>query len=425
MKVKNSTANYIYTAAIHLYQGGLQLASIRNRKARLMLDGRKKTLQTLKKNVAPSDNVIWIHAASLGEFEQGRPLIELIRRNLPDRKIVLSFYSPSGFEVRKNWDGADAVVYLPADTPRAMRRFIDALNPSLAIFVKYEFWGNCLNELRRRNIPVFLISAVFRPQQIFFAPHGAFFRRMLTCFSHIFVQDRSSLTLLKNAGIEQASIAGDTRFDRVTDIMRSTSPIPILESFKQKSSKTIFIAGSSWPADEAVYFPWLKANSDAVASIIAPHEFNPSRLKQMKEMLAPDINAVLLSEANEDPSLTNKADCLIIDCFGLLSSAYRYADIAYIGGGFGSGIHNINEAAVYGMPVIFGPHHDKFIEAREIISAGGGFDIENTNSFDTLMTTKIMTPSFRENAGKAAASYIKSKIGATQIIYEAIFSKRK
>lgn len=419
-QTKKSPADYLYTAAIHLYQAALHIASYRNRKARLMLDGRKKTLSDIQAAVSRSDSTIWVHAASLGEFEQGRPLMEMIRRKHPHSKIVLSFYSPSGFEVRKNWNGADVVVYMPADTPRAMRRFIDAVNPRIAIFVKYEFWGNCLKELYRRNIPVYLISAVFRPGQIFFSSHGAFFRRMLNCFAHIFVQDRNSMVLLRNAGIEQVSVAGDTRFDRVTDIMRSTSPIPELDSFKKNCNRTILMAGSSWPADEAVYFPWLKSNSDKVACVIAPHEFNEARLKKMKELLAPQVKAVLLSEVKDKPELIQSADCLIIDCFGLLSSAYRYADIAYIGGGFGTGIHNINEAAVYGIPVIFGPRHEKFIEATELIASSGGFEVSDYNSFGSLMDSMLSTPLSRIEAGQKAAAYIQSKIGATPLIYDSI-----
>lgn len=411
----------LYTTGIHLYQGGLKAASLRNAKAREMLAGRKETPAGLRRAVGATDSPVWVHAASLGEFEQGRPLMERLRREQPDRKIVLSFYSPSGYKVRRDWGGADAVVYLPADTPRAMRRFLDTLHPSMAIFVKYEFWGNCLHELQRRGIPAYLISAVFRPDQIFFKGHGGLFRRMLHTFRHIYVQDEASRRLLAAHGVNEVTVAGDTRFDRVTDIMRSTKEIPLLDRFTRGGTRLTFMAGSSWGPDEEVYFPWLKRQGGKPLTVIAPHEFDAARLEAMRRGLEPEMRAVLLSEAEKSPELADKADCLIIDCFGLLSSAYRYADIAYIGGGFGTGIHNINEAAVYGIPVVFGPRHSKFIEARELIEAGGGFSISDARQFAQLMDSKLMKPDYRQAAGKAAGEYIASKLGATDIIYKNLF----
>lgn len=414
-------SEHLYTGAIHLYQGVLRVASLRNAKAMSMLKGRRESLTRLRHSIDASHRPVWVHAASLGEFEQGRPLMERLRREHPDIKIVLSFYSPSGYKLRHNWEGADSVVYLPADTPAAMRSFIDTLNPSAAIFVKYEFWGNCLHTLKRRGVPVYLISAVFRPNQIFFRRGGGVFRRMLECYTHIYVQDSRSAQLLERCGLKGVTVAGDTRFDRVTDIMRSTRQIPALERLKQVDSRLLLMAGSSWEGDEAVYFPWLKNHRNEVLTVIAPHEFDFPRLARMKEALAPELRVVFLSEVTNNPDLLQGADCLIIDCFGLLSSAYRYADIAYIGGGFGAGIHNINEAAVYGIPVVFGPRHDKFIEARELIEAGGGFCVYDATSFANLMSRHLTDEGARKKAGNAAGAYIHSKLGATDIIYSDIF----
>lgn len=410
----------LYTGAIHIYQGLLRVASLRHAKAKAMLSGRRESIARLHECLTPADSPVWVHAASLGEFEQGRPLMERLRREYPNRKIVLSFYSPSGYDVRRDWAGADCVVYLPGDTPRTMRAFIDALNPAVAIFVKYEFWGNCLLELKRRGVPAYLISAVFRPGQMFFKKGGSYFRRLLHCFTRIYVQDENSRRLLEGCGVGNVTVAGDTRFDRVTDIMRSTHDIPALERFTRSGAGLTFMAGSSWGADEEVYFPWLKEQAGKLRSVIAPHEFDAARLHDMKRALAPQLHTVLLSEAEQHPELLDTADCLIIDCFGLLSSAYRYADIAYIGGGFGTGIHNINEAAVYGIPVVFGPRHSKFIEAGELIEAGGGFSIADGKSFAGLMES-LRPASARTKAGEAAGAYIRSKLGATDTIYSDIF----
>lgn len=414
-------AGALYTGAIHIYQGLLRLASARVGKAGAMLSGRRQTLSRLAAALEPGDRPVWVHAASLGEFEQGRPLMERLRRERPGCKIVLSFYSPSGYSVRENWGGADVVVYLPGDTPRAMREFLDALRPSVAVFVKYEFWGNCLRELSRRGVPVYLISAVFRPGQVFFARYGSYFRSLLGCFTHLYVQDEASRRLLADHGVHDVTVAGDTRFDRVTDIMRSTREIPLLGRFTGCGDRLTFMAGSSWAADEDIYFPWLKSHAGAVRSVIAPHEFDAARLQAMRSRLAPEVRMVLLSEAERDPSLLDAADCLVLDCFGLLSSAYRYADVAYVGGGFGAGIHNINEAAVYGIPVIFGPRHSKFIEAGESIAAGGGFSVTDAAAFADLMDRRLMDSGIRSAAGKAAADYIASRIGATDIVYAGIF----
>lgn len=408
----------LYTAGIHLYNGLLRLASLRNRKARLMLRGRRETMARVRAARREGERWVWVHAASLGEFEQGRPLMERIAAEHPEVKIALTFYSPSGYEVRKNYAGAHLVAYLPADTPRAMRRFIDALRPELAVMVKYEFWGNCLRELSRREIPVLLISAIFRESQLFFKPWGGWYRSMLHRFSHIFVQDDASRRLLAGIGVTAVTVAGDTRFDRVTDIMRTVRDIPALDALTSGKTRLTMIFGSSWEADEQVYFPWLREAAGEVKAVIAPHEFDAARLETMRKALAP-LRVLLLSEIADKPGSAADADVLIIDCFGLLSSAYAYASVAYVGGGFGTGIHNINEAAVYGIPVVYGPRHEKFLEARELAEAGGGFSIDGRASFERLMDSRtgLLNTAVRKKAGAAAGAYIRSKLGATDKIY--------
>lgn len=417
-----------YNLAIQLYSVALRLAALKNRKASLMIQGRKQTLSRLREKVHPSDRYVWIHAASLGEFEQGRPLIERIRRQHPEYKIALTFYSPSGYEVRKNYTGADVVVYLPQDTPGQVRQFLDSLHPEIAIFVKYEFWRNYLTELSRRHIPTYLVSAIFRSDQLFFKRRGRWYAKLLRNFSHIFVQDKTSQKLLSTIGITKVTVAGDTRFDRVTDIMQSTVEIPQLDRFTRGGTRMTIIFGSSWEADEDIYFPWILNHAGDAKIIIAPHEFSDERLQKMRQRLAPTLKTVLFTEVQENPSLLNSADCLIMNCFGLLSSAYRYADIAYIGGGFGTGIHNINEAAVYSIPVIFGPRYDKFLEAKEIIKAGGGFSISSEKEFANLLDSKrrkggglFISSEARGKAGKKAGDYIKSRLGASDTIMPLIF----
>lgn len=415
---------WLYRLGIHAYQCALRLASLRNRKARAMLQGRRRTLDILQQSLPTGARPVWVHAASLGEFEQGRPLMERLRREHPEVPIVLSFYSPSGYQVRRDWPGADAVVYLPADTPRAMRRFLDALQPRVAIIVKYEFWAEMLRELRRRQVPTYLISAVFRPGQAFFRRTGGMFRRMLGDFTRIYVQDQQSQRLLDGIGVKNVVVAGDTRFDRVKAIRDQAREIPELDSFTRGGTRLTFMAGSSWPADEDVYFPWLKRHSADVLSVIAPHEFDAARLAEMQARLAPEVNAVLLSEVRKDPALLRNATALIIDCFGLLSSAYRYAHIAYVGGGFGAGIHNINEAAVYDIPVLFGPNYGKFLEAEGLIQAGCAFPLRSCADLLRIMEEDpaLLQPDPRAKAGAAAHRYICAHTGATDKIYADIFS---
>lgn len=407
----------LYTAGIHVYAAGVRCASLRLPKARLMVRGHRETFSRLHAAVDSwHEPVIWVHAASLGEFEQARPLIAGIRARRPEARIVLSFFSPSGYEVRKNWEGADVVVYLPFDTPRNVRKFLDIVRPEKAFFIKYEFWRNYLYGLWNRHVPTYLVSAVFRPEQAFFKRRSAWYRYWLRLYSRIYVQDERSRQLLADAGIDNVMVAGDTRFDRVSEILRTRKPIPVLEEFRKGAGgKPVFIAGSSWPQDEEMYRKWMIEND--LPAIIAPHEFDAARLRRLQEDF-PD--AVLYSQVKDAPEKACGARTIIMDCFGLLSSAYPYGDIAYVGGGLGAGLHNINEAAVYGMPVIYGPNNKKFIEARELAEAGGGFPFKDRHDFKTAADS-LLQPVARHRAGERAAAYIASKLGATRRICDDIF----
>lgn len=424
--------NPLYNTGIRLYAAGAKIASWRSVKVHKMLRGQSRTLATLRRRLGNRPGCIWFHASSLGEFEQGRPMIERLRREHPDKPILLSFFSPSGFEVKKNYPFADAVVYLPFDTPHRVKKFLDTARPSMAIFIKYEFWGNYLQELRRRGIPTYIISSIFRPGQRFFRSVGGMFRKMLRCFDHIYVQDERSRRLLKLIGVENVTVAGDTRFDRVTDVMRTTVDIPGFPEFGS-NARLRFIAGSSWEADEDIYVSWLNSHLD-VAFIIAPHEFNETRLEALRNRF--NCPVALLSEwtreikranlpAGQLPEHLKQVRGLIIDSFGKLSSLYRYADLAYIGGGFGAGIHNLNEAAVYGIPVIFGPNHSKFKEATDLIECGGGFSIASVADFYETIDALTATRAQLEQAGAAAGQYIRENLGATDRIYADLFGPRK
>jgi 3-deoxy-D-manno-octulosonic-acid transferase len=409
----------LYNLGINLYAFGASLLAHRSAKVSKMLAGQSAALADLhaeRVQKAVNGYDYWFHAASLGEFEQARPLIEKIRQQKPNAKILLTFFSPSGYEVRCNYDKVDTVAYLPFDKPRNVENFLEAVRPHKAIFVKYEFWGNYLEQLKKRNIPTYIISAIFRPKQIFFRPWGRIFRNMLKCYTHIYVQDDNSRRLLGGIGLTNVTVAGDTRFDRVSQIMATTVDLPLIDAFKSSSpSDLTLIVGSSWGADEDVYMPWLSDHKN-IRAIIAPHEFDKQRLDNLKKRLG--TGTCLYSEYKTEMT---DVRYLIIDCFGLLSSLYRYADIAYVGGGFGAGLHNINEAAVYGIPVIYGPNNYKFKEAKDLAQLGGGFEVRDKDSFDKIADSIAGNTDLRISAGKLAGGYIKDHLGATDIIYNDLF----
>lgn len=412
--------NAIYNIGLHLYKFGARIASLSNSKVKKMLNGQKATFQTLHDSGIDQGGAIWIHASSLGEFEQGRPLIERIRRQFPDKKILLTFFSPSGYEVRKNYPQVDAVVYLPFDTPRNARRFVATVRPSMAIFVKYEFWGNYLQQLKKAEVPTFIISAIFRPRQIFFKRHGGMFRNMLRCFDRIYLQDENSRQLLAGIGINNTVVAGDTRFDRVTDVMATTCDIPCGEALR-----SFIIFGSSWGDDENNYIPWLNSRKN-VKFIIAPHEFNKARVNALCNAI--DGNVISFSQWEKHVADNGKAPegvrGIVVDCFGKLATLYRYASVAYIGGGYGAGIHNINEAAVYGIPVVFGPNYHKFKEAHDLIALKGAFCVEDTASTSAILNQLLFDETFRAEAGKIAGQYIADNLGATDRIFADLFPKK-
>ena len=406
----------MYSIAIHLYAFIVELISPFHRKARLMRLGQWKTNGMLREKIDRNAKYIWFHASSLGEFEQGRPLIEKIKAEHPEYKVLLTFFSPSGYEVRKNYSGADVVCYLPFDTPFRVKKFLDLANPVMAVFIKYEFWANYLIELKNRKIPVYIISAIFRKDQLFFKWYGAIYRKVLSCFSHIYVQDDTSYALLNKYGITNVSVYGDTRFDRVQDVFKNTKQLPVVEMFvnNKKSEKQVtMVAGSSWPQDEEIFLSYFNEHPE-LKLIIAPHEIHKDHLMYIESLLKrPSIR---LSEANEK-DICGK-DCLIVDSFGLLSSIYRYGDLAYVGGGFGAGIHNVLEAAVYGIPVLFGPKYHKFKEARELLKVGGGFSVTDKKSFDEKIDELITYRDLLKAAGSNAGNFVKDNTGATEKVYK-------
>ena len=400
-----------YNLAISLYEFAAKVAALFSSKPAKMLEGQKRAFMYLLNNLDPYDKHIWVHAASLGEFEQGRPLIERIRKDYPKYKIVLTFFSPSGYEVRKDYKGADYVCYLPFDTPDNAMMFVRIVKPVVAYFIKYEFWRNYLRELHKNDVPAYSISSIFRPNQIFFRWYGKSYREVLHCFDHFFVQNEESKKLLFSAGVTFSTVVGDTRFDRVLDIRAEAQPLPLVERFK--GDALTLVAGSSWGPDEDIIISYFNAHPE-MKLVIAPHVVNDSHLKEIESKLKRPF--VRYTQATEES--VQQADCLIIDCYGLLSSIYRYGEISYVGGGFGVGIHNVLEAAVYGIPVIFGPKNKKFREARHLLEQKGGFEIRNSQEFETLMNRFLSDKVYLQTSGKAAGDYVKNNSGALEKIME-------
>lgn len=395
----------MYDLIISIYAGLVRLAKYFNPKARLMIDGHCDIFRILEQNIDPSSRYVWFHAASLGEFEQGRPVIEKIKEQYPQYKILLTFFSPSGYEVRKNYPFADIVCYLPFDTRKNVLRFLAIAKPSVSIFIKYEFWYNYLTELHRQQIPTYIISAIFRPSQLFFKWYGGRARKALRYYARICVQNESSRKMLEKVGVSNVVVCGDTRFDRVFDISNQAADLPLIEEFVEKrlpgEKRMTLVAGSTWPNDEDVLIPYFN-KSKGLKLIIAPHEIHESHLAAIESKLQrPTIRYSQLDDAN-----MQDYDCLIIDCFGLLSSIYRYGEIAYVGGGFGVGIHNVLEAAVYNIPVLFGPNYQKFREANHLIEFGGGYSVNGYESFEILVDRFLDQPKVLSDAGKKAGDYV-------------------
>ena len=397
-----------YNLIIYLYLLGVAIYSLFNEKVRKMWRGEREAFKILREKVDPQAKYVWFHAASLGEFEQGRPLMEQLRREHPEYKILLTFFSPSGYEVRKNYEGADIICYLPLDTITNARRFLRTIRPVMAFFIKYEFWYNYLHILKHRGVPVYSVSSIFRPEQVFFKWYGRQYGRVLNCFTHFFVQNEMSKELLAKIGITAVSVVGDTRFDRVLQIKEAAKQLQIVETFKQDAN--VFVAGSSWPPDEEIFIPYFNEHRDWKL-IIAPHVIGEDHLKQIEKQL--EGRRVVRYTAAKDEEEIGKADVLIIDCFGLLSSIYHYGEIAYVGGGFGVGIHNVLEAAVWDVPVFFGPNNQKFQEAQGLKAAGGGIDFQTYEQFASQMDLFLSDKEKLKVAGESAGRFVQSLAGAT------------
>lgn len=399
---------FLYNIGILLYGLIIRLVAPFNSKAKQFVEGRKHIFNQIAQRINASEPHIWFHFASLGEFEQGRPVLEKIKAEYPGKKIVITFFSPSGYEIRKNYAQADGVFYLPLDTRRNAERFIRAINPEIAIFTKYEFWHHYFEVLAKRKTPLFLISGIFRPDQVFFKFYGGFNRNILKHVDWYFVQNQQSVDLLKSLNIDQVRIAGDTRFDRVAENADHPAELPLVRLFAQNNK--VFIAGSTWPADENI-IKELATEMKEWKMVLAPHEIGAEHLKQI-EQLFPE--AIRYSKLNEQNAGTSRI--LIIDNIGMLSSVYQYADITYIGGGFGVGIHNTLEAAAFGKPVIFGPNYRKFQEAHDLLSIGAAKSIEDAQS----LSTAFQLLKNNQKAGQLAKEYVAQQKGATASIYEKI-----
>lgn len=408
----------MYNIAISVYSFALHLISPFHKKVKLMVEGHKNTYKILKSEIDTNSKYVWFHVASLGEYEQALPMIETIRKNKPNYKILLTFFSPSGYEVQKDNKLVDVVCYLPFDKKSNVKRFLDLAQPDIAIFVKYEFWYNFIHELYKREIPVYLISSIFRPNQLFFKPWGNVFKKILHYYTELFVQDKKSAQLLKKYGVDNVTVLGDTRMDRVIKVKENAIELPLVEKFATtKENETVLVAGSSWPEDEDILINYFNKHA-YLKLIIAPHLIGEAHLKQIEGKLKRP--AIRYSKVQTADTPIHNYDCLIIDNFGLLSSIYRYGQIAYIGGGFGAGIHNLPEAAVYGIPVIFGPNHKKFLEAKELLKSGGGFSISNETELNKVLKDFVTSPEDLEDAGEAAANYIYKSAGATNKIVDKI-----
>ena len=417
----------VYNIVIYFVLWGIAIASLFNEKVRKMWRGEREAFKILKQKVDPNAKYIWFHAASLGEFEQGRPLMERIRKDYPQYKILLTFYSPSGYEVRKNYEGADIICYMPVDTRLNAIRFLRLVRPVMAFFIKYEFWSNFLHILKYRNIPTYSVSSIFREDQVFFKWYGRSYAGVLKCFTRFFVQNEESKRLLEGIGITAVDVVGDTRFDRVLQIKEAAKQLPICEAFRTgvASSQSadvphtdfkVFVAGSSWPPDENIFIPFFNEHKDW-RLLIAPHVIAEEHLKLILSLIK---GKKVVRYTQTTPEEAADADVLIIDCFGLLSSMYNYGDVAYIGGGFGVGIHNTLEAAVWNMPVIFGPNNKKFQEAQGLLKSGGGFEINTYEDFSGLMGSLMNDEAFLKQAGDKAGAFVAHLAGATDKVLASV-----
>lgn len=404
---------FFYNILISLAWFGLKVIALFRPKIDLFVSGRKQTFAQLGEKLSPSKKTIWMHVASLGEYEQGLPILERLRQNYPAHQILLTFFSPSGYEVKKNTTAADAVVYLPMDTLSNAKRFLERTDPELAIFVKYEIWPNYLSELKKRNVPTFLVSAIFSKRQVYFKPFGGFMRKSLRTFAHFFVQDSNSRELLESIGFSNVTVSGDTRFDRVSKILKQDNRLDFMEHFK--NGKFCLVAGSTWPEDEEILIQYINRSTDGQTKFVfAPHEIKPAHVQKIEEGLQRKTMRFSQMEGKDLADF----DVLIVDTIGLLTKVYSYADVAYVGGGFATGLHNTLEPSVYGIPVIIGPDYTKFKEAEDLVKKGGVIPISDQRGFDTLMDTFLTDPIFLRKTGSINSEYINANVGATDLILE-------
>lgn len=405
----------LYNICILLYAQIVKIVALWDKKAKQWVEGRKGIFERMARSIDKSDKILWLHVASLGEFEQGRPIIEQVRKEHPEYKILLTFFSPSGYEIRKNYEGADYIFYLPIDTPRNVKRFLDIAHPEIAIFVKYEFWLNYLYELKARNIRTFVISAIFRKDSVFFKWYGSRWRQALDSYEQIFVQNEESKELLNKIGFDNIIIAGDTRFDRVAAIAKTAKKIDIIEQFKADSR--LFVAGSTWGPDEDILQDLINDNPQ-IKFIIAPHEMNEARINKIIE--ATKGGAIRYTQCNAQTSFDN-TQVLILDTVGILSSVYGYASWSYIGGGFGVGIHNTLEAATFALPIAFGPNYHKFKEARDMVALGVATKVENAEDLQKWFTPLRDNDDILQKVSVAAKDYTTKNQGATSLITKIVF----
>ncbi len=406
---------FLYNFCVAVYARLIALASLWNDKAKKWTVGRKGIFDRMARTISPSDRIVWIHVASLGEFEQGRPVMEQIKANYPHYKILLTFFSPSGYEVRKNYKGADYIFYMPIDTPRNVRRFLDLAHPEIAIFVKYEFWINYLAQLKRRGTRTFVISAIFRRNSIFFRSYGFLWRQALDSFDQIFVQNEESRHLLHDIGFDNVVVAGDTRFDRVAAIAEGVKRIDIVERFK--ADKPLFVAGSTWRPDEDILLPLINDNPE-IKFVIVPHEMDECRINRI--IAETQGGAVRYTHCN-DATPVERYQVLVLDTVGMLSSVYRYASWAYIGGGFGTGIHNTLEAAIFALPIAFGPNYSKFKEARDMVALGAAPKVETVTDLEAWFAPLRDNKEYRAKVSSTAKDYTLKNIGATSLIMKIAF----
>ena len=411
--------NVLYNLSIIFYSMLIRLASPFNQKASQIREGRKRVFTELINKIRHDRPIAWVHCASLGEFEQGRPLIEAIKKQHPNYQILLTFFSPSGYEIRKNYELADYVFYLPVDNKSNARMLINLVNPEIVFFIKYEFWFHYIKELKKKNIPLYLVSAIFRENQLFFqnSPWGKWYRKMLFDFEHFFVQDQQSVELLDSIGLKNATKAGDTRFDRVAAIARNGKVIPLVEIFK--NNQQLLVAGSTWKPDEELLIEYIHAHP-AIKFIIAPHETKRANIDRLINLLKTPV--VCYTEATDET--VKNYQVMIVDTIGLLSSIYQYADLAYIGGGFGVGIHNTLEAAIFGMPIVFGPNYLKFNEATAMVKLQVAFSVNNYQQLNTVLESLLTDIEKRERIIVECTNFTNQNLGATQTIISKVFNNK-